>query len=85
MFAEESSLLWLGEGIHLAIVDSTAVSQNPGGRLQEGDGEFLFFAFAPSAYICLRDRKLISTYPGFCFSFFCCCQCFLVASSPLVP
>ena len=42
MFAEETSLLWLGEGMHLATIDSTVVSQNPGGRLQEGDGKFLF-------------------------------------------
>lgn len=70
MFAEETSLLWLGEGMHLATIDSTVVSQNPGGRLQEGDGKFLFFAFAHSAFISLRDRKLISRYLGFFFFFF---------------
>ena len=86
MFAEEASLLWLGEGIHLAIIDSTVVSQNPGGRLQEGDGKFLFFAFAHSAFISPRDRKLISSYLV-CFFFFfpCCSQCFLAAAAPLVP
>ena len=87
MFAEEASLLWLGEGIHLATTDSTVVSQNPGGRLQEGDGKFLFFAFAHSAFISLRDRKLISSYlVGFFFFFFpCSSQCFLEAAVPLVP
>lgn len=45
------------------------VSESPGGRLQEVDGDFLFFAFAHSAYIRLRDRKLISSYLGFFFFF----------------
>lgn len=86
VFAEEASLLWLGEGIHLATTDSTVVSQNPGGRLQEGDGKFLFFAFAHSAFISLRDRKLISSYRvGFFFFFPCSSQCFLEAAVPLVP
>lgn len=59
-----------GEGIHLATTDSTVVSQNPGGRLQEGDGKFLFLLFAHSAFISLRDRKLISSYRvGFFFFF----------------
>ena len=70
VFAEEASLLWLGEGIHLATIDSTVVLQNPGGRLPEGDGRFLFFAFAHSAFISPRDRKLISSYLVVFFFFF---------------
>lgn len=84
VFAGEASLQCLGEGVHIASVNSTVV--NPRGRLQEGDGEFLFFALAHSAYICLRDRKLISSYLSFFFPFlFCCCLCFLAAAALLVP
>lgn len=63
VFTEEASLLGFSEGRHIATINRIVVSENPGGRLEEGDWEFLFFASAHSAYICLRHRKLISSYP----------------------
>lgn len=62
--------------------ENTYCSETAGGRLQDGDGGFLFFAFAHSAYICLRDRKLI-LFPS-CFFFLLLLVLFSCCSS-LVP
>ena len=69
VFPKEASLLGFGKGMRIATINQSGLWESWGKIVRRWLGISIFVS-AHYAYICLRDRKLISSYPDFFFFLF---------------